>query len=115
MRRSGSHWAGSQLRGWALSIAPCWESSASVFQNASWPSGSHTRPRRQAVTVLILANRCKGGPSVLMPSMEEKGVAERSSEPVLIQRILAGKKDLFHDLIRPHERGAFLLAYSTLR
>src|SRR5258708_16315904 len=55
------------------------------------------------------------GQSVLMPSMEEKGVAERSSEPVLIQRILAGEKDLFHDLIRPYERGAFLLAYSILR
>jgi RNA polymerase sigma-70 factor (ECF subfamily) len=34
---------------------------------------------------------------------------------VLIQRILAGEKDLFHDLIRPYERGAFLLAYSILR
>ena len=50
-----------------------------------------------------------------MPSMEEKELAERSSEPVLIQRILAGEKDLFHDLIRPYERGAFLLAYSILR
>jgi RNA polymerase sigma-70 factor (ECF subfamily) len=50
-----------------------------------------------------------------MPSMEEKALAERSSEPVLIQRILAGEKDLFHDLIRPYERGAFLLAYSILR
>ena len=34
---------------------------------------------------------------------------------MLIQRILAGEKDLFHDLIRPYERGAFLLAYSILR
>jgi RNA polymerase sigma-70 factor, ECF subfamily len=50
-----------------------------------------------------------------MPSMEEKKLAERSNEPVLIQRILAGEKDLFHDLIRPYERGAFLLAYSILR
>jgi len=47
--------------------------------------------------------------------MEEKVLAERSSETVLIQRILAGEKDLFHDLIRPYERGAFLLAYSILR
>jgi RNA polymerase sigma-70 factor (ECF subfamily) len=47
--------------------------------------------------------------------MEEKALGERSSEPVLIQRILAGEKDLFHDLIRPYERGAFLLAYSILR
>ncbi len=50
-----------------------------------------------------------------MPFMEENGLAERSSEPVLIQRILAGEKDLFHDLIRGYERGAFLLAYSILR
>src|SRR5260370_41140253 len=55
------------------------------------------------------------GPCVLTPSMEEKELTERSSEPVLIQRILAGEKDLFHDLIRPHERGAYLLAYSILR
>jgi RNA polymerase sigma-70 factor (ECF subfamily) len=47
--------------------------------------------------------------------MDEKVLAEQSSEPVLIQRILAGEKDLFHDLIRPYERGAFLLAYSILR
>ena len=46
--------------------------------------------------------------------MEEK-LADGSSEPVLIQRILAGEKDLFHDLIRPYEHGAFLLAYSILR
>jgi RNA polymerase sigma-70 factor (ECF subfamily) len=49
-----------------------------------------------------------------MPSIEEKALAERSHEPDLIQRILAGEKDLFHDLIRPYERGAFLLAYSIL-
>jgi RNA polymerase sigma-70 factor, ECF subfamily len=47
--------------------------------------------------------------------MEERALAEGSSEPALIQRILAGEKDLFHDLIRPYERGAFLLAYSILR
>jgi len=46
--------------------------------------------------------------------MEEKELAEGSSESALIQRILAGEKDLFHDLIRPYERGAFLLAYSIL-
>jgi len=47
--------------------------------------------------------------------MEEKELAKGSSEPVLIRRILEGEKDLFHDLIRPYERGAFLLAYSILR
>jgi len=51
----------------------------------------------------------------LTPFMEEKALEEGSSEPVLIERILAGEKDLFHDLIRPYERGAFLLAYSILR
>jgi len=47
--------------------------------------------------------------------MEQKVSAERSSEPLLIQRILAGDRNLFHDLIRPYERGAFLTAYSILR
>ncbi len=42
--------------------------------------------------------------------------AERESvEPVLIERVLAGEKIYFHDLIRPYERGAYLLAYSILR
>src|SRR5258708_39202634 len=50
-----------------------------------------------------------------MPSMEERELAEGSSESILIQKILAGEKDLFHDLIRPYERGAFLLACSILR
>jgi RNA polymerase sigma-70 factor, ECF subfamily len=51
----------------------------------------------------------------VMPSIEENAQAQGPSEPVLIQRILAGEKDLFHGLIRPYERGAFLLAYSILR
>jgi RNA polymerase sigma-70 factor, ECF subfamily len=50
-----------------------------------------------------------------MPSAEDTRSANGSSEPILIQRIMAGEKDLFHDLIRPYERGAFLLAYSILR
>src|SRR5260370_18727056 len=50
-----------------------------------------------------------------MPSMEENEVAERPSEAVVMRRILAGEKDFFDDLIRPYERGAFLLAYSILR
>jgi RNA polymerase sigma-70 factor (ECF subfamily) len=50
-----------------------------------------------------------------MPSTEDTRPAKTSSEPILIQRILAGEKNLFHDLIRPYERGAFLLAYSILR
>lgn len=50
-----------------------------------------------------------------MPSMEQKELAEGSSDSILIQRILAGEKDLFHELIRPYERGAFLIACSFLR
>jgi len=47
--------------------------------------------------------------------MEEKALEKGPSAPVLIEKILAGEKDLFHELIRPHERGAFLVAYSILR
>lgn len=50
-----------------------------------------------------------------MPSMEHKALVDKSDETMLIRRILAGEKDLFHDLIRPYERGAFLLAFSILR
>ena len=47
--------------------------------------------------------------------MEENAKNRGSTEPLLIQRVLAGEKDLFHELIQPYERGAFLLAYSILR
>jgi len=47
--------------------------------------------------------------------MGEKESEGGSAEPLLIERVLAGEKDFFHDLIRPYERGAFLLAYSILR
>ena len=47
--------------------------------------------------------------------MEENAQNRGSAELLLIQRVLAGEKDLFHELIRPYERGAFLLAYSILR
>ena len=47
--------------------------------------------------------------------MEENAKNRGSAEPLLIQRVLAGEKDLFHELIQPYERGAFLLAYSILR
>jgi len=36
-------------------------------------------------------------------------------EPALIERIKRGEKDLFHELIRPYERGVYLAAYSILR
>lgn len=47
--------------------------------------------------------------------MEEKVEREKSMESLLIRRVLAGERGLFHDLIRPYERGAFILAYSILR
>jgi RNA polymerase sigma-70 factor, ECF subfamily len=48
-------------------------------------------------------------------TMEERNANEPATAPALIKRILAGEKDLFHDLIRPYERGFFLLANSILR
>jgi RNA polymerase sigma-70 factor, ECF subfamily len=48
-------------------------------------------------------------------TMEEKVGQENTTEPLLIRRILAGERELFHDLIRPYERGAFILSYSILR
>ena len=35
-------------------------------------------------------------------------------ERELIERVLAGEKDLFYELIRPYERGVFLAAVSIL-
>jgi RNA polymerase sigma-70 factor (ECF subfamily) len=47
--------------------------------------------------------------------MQEQKLDDSMTEAVLIQRILAGEKDLFHDLIRTYERRFFLQAYSILR
>ena len=47
--------------------------------------------------------------------MEAKQIERGPAESLLIEKVLAGEKDLFHDLIRPYERGAFLMAYSVLR
>jgi RNA polymerase sigma-70 factor, ECF subfamily len=47
--------------------------------------------------------------------MEDKAEQEKSTPRLLIERILAGERELFHDLIRPYERGFFVLAYSVLR
>ena len=47
--------------------------------------------------------------------MREETAHESAAVSAVIQRILAGEKNLFHDLIRPYERGFFLLAYSILR
>jgi len=46
-----------------------------------------------------------------MPARSDNQV-ERESE--FIERVLAGEKDLFYELIRPYERGVFLAAASIL-
>ncbi len=40
---------------------------------------------------------------------------EKLPEQILIERIRAGERNLFHELIRPYERRSFLIAYSVLR
>ena len=44
------------------------------------------------------------------PEVHSKVARERE----LIERVLAGEKDLFYELIRPWERGVFLAAASIL-
>jgi len=39
---------------------------------------------------------------------------ETAREAAIISRILAGERELFHDLIRPYERGLYLAAYSIV-
>lgn len=51
----------------------------------------------------------------MISPMEEKIEREKTMEPSLIRRVLNGERELFHELIRPYERGAFILAYSVLR
>ena len=41
--------------------------------------------------------------------------ASVAREVALIARILAGERELFHDLIRPYERGLYLAAYSVVQ
>ena len=33
----------------------------------------------------------------------------------MIARILAGERELFHELIRPYERGLYLAAYAVVQ
>ncbi len=37
------------------------------------------------------------------------------SEPELIDRILGGERQLFHELVRPYERAVYVTAYAVLR
>ena len=38
-----------------------------------------------------------------------------SNETALIERICNGERELFHELVRPHQRSVYLIAYSILR
>lgn len=51
----------------------------------------------------------------MISKVELQETCPATAETILIQRILAGEQNLFHDLIRPHERRFFLQAYSILR
>lgn len=51
----------------------------------------------------------------MIPIVDLQETNSATSESILIQKILAGEKDLFHDLIRRYERGFFLQAFSILR
>jgi RNA polymerase sigma-70 factor (ECF subfamily) len=46
-------------------------------------------------------------------SAADAGAAAR--EAAMIARILAGERELFHELIRPYERGLYLAAYSVVQ
>lgn len=43
-----------------------------------------------------------------------RGAKDNAAEGLLISRILAGERDLFHELIRPHERVVYRAVYSML-
>ena len=47
--------------------------------------------------------------------MNDQALVEKSREQFLIQRIRAGERNHFHELIQPYERRAFLIAYTILR
>jgi len=46
---------------------------------------------------------------------EQSTEASRARDCATIARILAGERELYHDLIRPYERGLYLAAYSVLQ
>jgi RNA polymerase sigma-70 factor (ECF subfamily) len=48
-----------------------------------------------------------------MAAANAAGNAAREAD--MIARILAGERELFHDLIRPYERGLYLAAYSVVQ
>jgi RNA polymerase sigma-70 factor (ECF subfamily) len=61
-------------------------------------------------TVAIADIRELNSAKTPIPELHSKVAHERE----LIERVLAGEKDLFYELIRPYERGVFLAAVSIL-
>ncbi|MGC1903654.1 MAG: sigma-70 family RNA polymerase sigma factor [Candidatus Acidiferrum sp.] len=47
--------------------------------------------------------------------LEQEPSQDSARESALIVRILAGERELYHDLIRPHERSVYLTGFSVLR
>jgi RNA polymerase sigma-70 factor, ECF subfamily len=47
--------------------------------------------------------------------LEQDALQESARESALIVRILAGERELYHDLIRPHEKSVYLTGFSVLR
>ena len=45
---------------------------------------------------------------------KNRGAQDKAAEDSLIGRILAGERDLFHELIRPHEQVVYRAVYSML-
>jgi RNA polymerase sigma-70 factor (ECF subfamily) len=61
-------------------------------------------------TVAIAGVREVNSGQTRIPELDSKVARERE----LIERVLAGEKDLFYELIQPYERGVFLAAASIL-
>jgi len=53
--------------------------------------------------------------AVLTPVISRPDLYEENQNRALIGRILQGELKLFHDLVRPHERGLYLAANALLR
>jgi len=50
-----------------------------------------------------------------MPANLRSDEPPKMTEAEIIRRVLAGERDLFHDLIRPHERMVYLMAMSIVK
>jgi RNA polymerase sigma-70 factor (ECF subfamily) len=53
--------------------------------------------------------------SILTPTTLEPELQEKNQNYALINRILRGESRLFHDLVRPYEKGLYLAANALLR